>query len=95
VISDPWAASFAWSPDGTRFADVDGADTGNAGANDNGFSAGIWTFPAQAGASATEVLADPSPPTGLGDANTFNGGITFAGASKLVFEATYQGQRNL
>jgi hypothetical protein len=95
VISDPWASSFAWSPSGTRFVDIDDADTDNAGAGDNGFSAGIWTFPAQAGASATEVLADPNPPTRLGDPGTFNGGITFAGPSELVFEATYQGQRNL
>lgn len=95
LIADPWAASFAWNPGGTEFADVDGADTANAGAGDNGFSAGIWMLPAHAGAVATEVLADPNPPPGLGDPNTFNGGITFAGPSELVFEATYRGQRNL
>jgi hypothetical protein len=91
VVSDPWEVSLAWNPAGTGFAVVDDQQPGQS---DGVFSPGIWTFPDTAGATPTEVLADPDPSPRLGSPGAFNGGITFAG-SEILFTATVNGARNL
>jgi hypothetical protein len=105
VIADPGVTALAWSPDASEFADIDEIGSAAAGAGDDGFSAGIWMFPATANAVPREVLADPTPPSTNGGVGTFGqiafqgddprSGITFAGPSELVFTATWNGATNL
>jgi hypothetical protein len=91
VADQPEGFNPAWSPDGSQLVDVDWTDSSSTG---TGYSAGIWLFPAHAGATGREILADPNPPASEFHAGSFNY-PTLAGPNEIVFQATVGGATNL
>ncbi len=92
VAGQPEGFDPAWSPDGSQIADVDWTIQANAGTD--GFSAGLWLFPAAAHGAARELVADPSPPMSSLDPGSF-GNPVFVGTSEVAFSATVNGATNL
>jgi hypothetical protein len=91
VAGQPQGFNPAWSPDGNQLVDVDWTDSSSTG---TGYSAGIWLFPAHAGATGREIVADPNPPASEFHAGSFNN-PTFAGPNEIVFQARVGGATNL
>ena len=82
VATQPEGFDPAWSPDGNSLVDVDWTQASNTG--QDGFSAGIWLFPAGAHAAGQEILKDPNLPSSF--AGTFSNPV-FAGPNEILFDA--------